>query len=158
MLVSSCSLACKAAGETGCASSNGITVARRPIMLVSLAARLQYAPLSSTSTWPSRGTIVATEASTLNVPLPCSGTTTCESSPCTMASRLLRTRAVTALNSASHEPQSRSIASLVRSVVVSGPGVSRILSLSMIFFSSVLVSGQVTEGSVWRGGFPPARE
>jgi hypothetical protein len=43
--------------------------------------RLQYAPLSSTSTWPSRGTIVATAASTEKVPLPCSGTTTCEPSP-----------------------------------------------------------------------------
>ena len=44
----------------------------------------------------------------------------------------MRSRAVTALKSPSHEPQSRSIASLVRSVVVSGPGVSRILSRSMV--------------------------
>ena len=43
----------------------------------------------------------------------------------------MRSSAVTALKSASHEPQSRSIASLVRSVVVSGPGVRRMRSRSI---------------------------
>jgi hypothetical protein len=139
MLVSASSMASSAAGETCAASSKGMTVQRRPISVVSFAARLQYAPLSITSTWPSRGTTVATAASTLKVPLPCSGTTTCESCPWMTSSRLLRTLAVTALKSASQEPQSLSIASLVRKVVVSGPGVRRILSLSMGFLQSELL-------------------
>ncbi|VVD28680.1 protein of unknown function [Paraburkholderia dioscoreae] len=42
-----------------------------------------------------------------------------------ISSRLLRSSAVIARKSPSHEPQSRSIASLVESAVVSGPGVSR---------------------------------
>ncbi len=67
-----------------------------------------------------------TAASTENVPLPCIGTQTCVSWPWMMSSSLRRMSAVTALNSASHEPQSRSIALLVASDVVNGPGVSRI--------------------------------
>ena len=67
----------------------------------------------STSTWPSRGTSVLTAASTENVPLPCIGTQTCVSWPWMMSTSLRRTSAVTALNAASHEPQSRSIALLV---------------------------------------------
>ena len=39
-----------AAADTGASSANGITVDLRPIICVSLAARLQYAPLSGTST------------------------------------------------------------------------------------------------------------
>ena len=51
-------------------SANGINVQRRPISDASFAARLQYAPLSSTNTCPLVGTSVATAASMLNVPLP----------------------------------------------------------------------------------------
>ena len=84
---------------------------------------------------PARGRRAAraspTAASTEKVPLPCSGTTTCEPSPWTIVSSCWRSSAVTAMNDESHEPQSRSIASLVRSVVVSGPGVRRIASRRM---------------------------
>jgi hypothetical protein len=54
-----------------------------------------------------------------------------------MASKLCRMLAVTALNSASQLPQSRSIADLVRKVVVKGPGVSRIFSRSIAGFRSI---------------------
>src|SRR6266550_7739401 len=83
-----------------------------------------------TSTWPSRGTSVFTAPSTEKVPLPCIGTQTCVSRPLTIAVSRSRTRAVTALKLASHEPQSRSIAALVVSEVVNGPGVSRMGSRS----------------------------
>ncbi len=66
-----------------------------------------------------------TAASTEKVPLPCIGTTVCVPSPWTSASSLRLTSAVTRLNAESHDPQSRSIAVLVASEVVSGPGVSR---------------------------------
>src|SRR5262249_35130661 len=87
----------------------------------------------STSTWPSRGTSVFTAASTENVPLPCTGTQTCVSDALRMPVKRSRTRAVTALNLLSHEPQSCSMAVLVASEVVSGPGVSRIGSRSVEF-------------------------
>ena len=93
--------------------------------------------MSSTSTWPVFGTMVATAASIEKVPLPCNGTTTCEPSPCTMASRPCLISAVSAMNEVSHEPQSRSIARLVRSVVVSGPGVRRMASRSMDAVSEI---------------------
>src|SRR5215469_2575851 len=85
----------------------------------------------STRTCPSRGTSVFTAASTENVPLPCSGTHTCVSAALRMPVRRSRTRAVTALNLLSQEPQSRSMAVLVASEVVSGPGVRRIGSRSV---------------------------
>jgi hypothetical protein len=50
-----------------------------------------------------------------------------------------RTRAVTALKLASHEPQSRSIAVLVASEVVSGPGVSKMGSRSMLLIGCSLL-------------------
>src|SRR5204862_8199186 len=86
----------------------------------------------STRTCPLRGTSVLTAPSIENVPLPCIGTQTCVGAPLTMASRRSRTRAVTALNLLSHDPQSRSIADLVSSDVVSGPGVSRMGSRSKL--------------------------
>ena len=64
-------------------------------------------------------------ASTTNVPLPCSGTHTWLPSPETSSRSRRRTRAFMAMNSPSREPQSRSIASFVARLVVSGPGVSR---------------------------------
>jgi len=54
-----------------------------------------------------------------------------------MFSKLLRTRAVMAMNSLSQEPQSRSMASLVRRVVVKGPGVRRMASRCMVNVSLV---------------------
>src|SRR5207244_3383747 len=105
---------------------------RLPIISVSLAKRLPYAPLTSTRTWPSRGTSVLTAASTENVPLPCIGTQTCVSAPLITAVRRARRRAVTSLNALSHDPQSRSIADRVASDVVSGPGVSRTGSRSWL--------------------------
>ena len=93
---------------------------------MSFAKRDPYAPLMSTSVWPSRGTSVLTAASTENVPLPCIGTQTWEPWPWMTSCSLRRTSAVTALKLESHEPQSRSIAALVANEVVSGPGVSRI--------------------------------
>ena len=113
-------------GVVGTSSAVSKTDSRRPIIRVSFAIRVPYAPLISTSTWPSRGTSVLIAASTENVPLPCSGTQTCVASPWTIETAFRRTSAVTALNAASQEPQSRSIAAFVGSDVVSGPGVSRI--------------------------------
>ena len=92
--------------------------------------------LITTSTWPSRGTIVFTAASTENVPLPCMGTQTCVVSPLTIAIRRSRTRLVTALKRLSHEPQSRNIADRVASEVVSGPGVSRMGSRSKLLIEA----------------------
>jgi hypothetical protein len=73
-------------------------------------------------------------------------------------------RAVTALNSESHEPQSRSMASLVRKVVVSGPGVRRILSRSMGVYLFLIARATVEPalpGRWWRplggGGCKPLR-
>ena len=43
------------------------------------------------------------------------------------------------MNDESHEPQSRSIARLVRSVVVSGPGVRRIASRAIGVVSVIVV-------------------
>jgi hypothetical protein len=63
---------------------------------------------------------VATAASTLNVPLPCKGTNTWLSWAVHDVEQPLAQAGRTALKSASHEPQSFSMASLVRSVVVSG--------------------------------------
>src|SRR2546428_3751772 len=126
---------------TSSAVSNVLSL--RPIISVSLAIRLPYAPLISTSTWPSRGTIVLTAASTENVPLPCMGTQTCVASALTIAVRLSRTRAVTALKRLSHEPQSRSIADLVASEVISGPGVSRMGSRSKLLIGAWLPRSEV---------------
>ncbi|MNJ63478.1 hypothetical protein D3C77_593820 [compost metagenome] len=69
---------------------------------------------------------VARAASTEKLPLPCRGTQA-KLSSCTpaMESSSWRTSAVTRLKAPSHEPQSRSMASLVALEVVSGPGVSR---------------------------------
>ena len=53
-----------------------------------------------------------------------------------MLSKRWRTLAVTAMKSVSQLPQSFSMASLVRSVVVSGPGVSRMGSRSMSSFQA----------------------
>ena len=94
--------------------------------------RAQYAPLFGTSTFPARGTKVPIAASTENVPLPCRGTHVYSLPPPTISTRSLRRLAVMALKAASHEPQSFSMACLVRSDVVSGPGVSRIGSLPRI--------------------------
>ena len=80
-----------------------------------------------------------TAASTEKVPLPCIGTQTCFSAAFTMAISRSRTRAVTALKLLSHDPQSRSIALLVASDVVSGPGVSRMGSRSRLLIYAVLV-------------------
>src|SRR5882757_6879268 len=101
--------------------------------------RAQYAPLFGTRTRASRGTSVPSAASTENVPLPCIGTQTYSpSSPgSTMCTRSRQMLPVIWLNDASQEPQSRSIACLVASDVVSGPGVSRIGSLPRIMQSSL---------------------
>jgi len=64
-------------------------------------------------------------ASTENVPLPCIGTHSCVPCPWTIATKRSRMRPVMALKSASHDPQSRNIASLVVREIVKGPGVSR---------------------------------
>ena len=61
-------------------------------------------------------------ASTEKVPLPCSGTHTCVAPPCTISTRSRQMVPVIALKDASQEPQSRSIACLVASEVVSGSG------------------------------------
>ena len=116
----------------GTSSAVSNVVAFRPIIVVSRARRFPYAPLISTSTWPSRGTSVLIAASTENVPLPCIGTQTCVSPAWMMSTSFARTRAVTSLNAVSHEPQSRSIADFVASVVVRGPGVRRIGSRSWL--------------------------
>src|SRR5258706_11421903 len=94
--------------------------------------RAQYAPLFGTSTLPARGTRLPIVASTENVPLPCSGTHTWSSPPLTTATRSRQIDAVMSLNAVSQGPQSRNIACLVASDVVSGPGVSRIGSLPTI--------------------------
>src|SRR5205823_8376072 len=70
-------------------------------------------------------------------PLPCIGTQVCVSVALTIASSQDRTRAVTALNAASQEPQSRSMALLVASDVVSGPGVRRIGSRSKLLMADL---------------------
>src|SRR4029450_11495596 len=87
--------------------------------------RLPYAPLTSTSSLPSGGTSVASMASTMKVPLPCSGTHTCVPCPPARATSRSRTRALSAMKAGWGEPQSRSIACLVVVEVVSGPGVRR---------------------------------
>ncbi len=97
--------------------------------------RVQYAPLFGTSTTASRGTSEPSAASTENVPLPCIGTHTKSSSPDTIASRSRQISLVIRLKAASHDPQSRSIASRVAGEVVSGPGVSNIGSLPVITIS-----------------------
>src|SRR5215468_3244169 len=63
-------------------------------------------------------------ASTMNVPLPWSGTQTCVPCPPASSTSRSRTRALSLMNSTSREPQSRSIAALTVREVVSGPGVS----------------------------------
>jgi hypothetical protein len=64
-------------------------------------------------------------ASSANVPLPWSGTQTCVPAPPARRTRRSCTRALSATNSRSREPQSRSIARFTVIDVVSGPGVSR---------------------------------
>ncbi len=119
----------------GTSSAVSKTVSFRPIIWVSFAIRFPYAPLIRTSTCPSRGTSVFTAASIEKVPLPCMGTQTWASVAFTIASSRSRTRAVTALKLLSHDPQSRSIALLVASDVVSGPGVSRMGSRSRLLIT-----------------------
>src|SRR5262245_53674444 len=63
-------------------------------------------------------------ASTMNVPLPWSGTQTGRPCPPANSTSRSRTRALSLMNSTSREPQSRSIASLTVREVVRGPGVS----------------------------------
>ena len=84
--------------------------------------RAPYAPLTRIRTLPARGTNVPSAASTTKVPLPWSGTATRSPPPAISASRR-RTRAVMAMKALSREPQSWSMARLVLSAVVSGPGV-----------------------------------
>src|SRR5688572_27575075 len=142
--VSQCTCAtCVMAGSRASASStiaplairsSGMSSATcaRPRYFRILRIRWQYAPFCGTRTLPSRGTTFESAASTENVPLPCNGTQTCVSSPCTTATRSLQIDAVIALKDASHEPQSRSIACLVSSDVVRGPGVRRMGSFPRI--------------------------
>ena len=53
-----------------------------------------------------------------------------------MSNRLWRTLAVMAMKSLSHEPQSLSMASLVRKLVVRGPGVSKTASRCVVMGTS----------------------
>src|SRR5512137_1559536 len=129
---SAASAASTMAPVTGWSSGTGRSTTARPRTLQILTMRAQYAPLFGTSTLPARGTTVPIAASTENVPLPCSGTHVYSAPPPTISTRSLRRLAVIALKAESHEPQSFSIACLVRSDVVSGPGVSRIGSLPRI--------------------------
>ncbi len=97
--------------------------------------RWQYAPFCGTSTCPpERGTSVPSAASTEKVPLPCSGTHSWVPAPCTTSSSRSRIRPVMLLKSTSHEPQSRSIACLVRSEMLRGPGVRRYGSVLIGWF------------------------
>src|SRR6202140_2041368 len=117
------------AGSAGSCSPCARTAASRPRYLRIRTMRLQSLPLSGTSPLPPLGTSVPSAASTANVPLPCSGTQTCSPCALTTATRSRHTDAVSSLNAPSHEPQSLSIADLVSTEVVSGPGVSSIGSV-----------------------------
>src|SRR5258708_38367407 len=79
------------------------------------------------------------------------GTQTCVCPALTIAVRRSRTRAVTALKLLSHDPQSRSIALLVASEVVSGPGVNRMGSRSKLLISASLLGPQFTLPADSRG-------
>src|SRR5512134_3924699 len=138
---SAASAASTMAPVTGWSSGTGRSTAARPRYLQIRTMRAQYAPLFGTSTLPARGTTVPIAASTENVPLPCNGTHVYSLPPPTISTRSLRRLAVIALKAESHEPQSLSIACLVRSDVVSGPGVSRIGSLPRIIGFSSLSCG-----------------
>ncbi|CAJ4451731.1 Uncharacterised protein [Burkholderia pseudomallei] len=140
---SAASIACALAGSS---SANGSSTCATPSRRRIAAIRAQYAPLFGTSTRASRGTSVPSVASTANVPLPCSGTHTYASPPPAIRTRSAQTLFVSRLKAASHEPQSRSIASRVMREVVSGPGVNRMGSRSGMASSLRKRSGTVVDG------------
>ena len=131
MLVSAIKAASIASGVALWSSATGSSTASRPKYASIFKMRWQYAPLLGTSTLPSLGTKVPSMASTENVPEPCSGTHAWLCSAWAISSSIWQTAPVMLLKAASHEPQSCSMACLVRSDVVRGPGVSKSGSRSM---------------------------
>ena len=107
----------------GVSSGVSCTAILRPAIRQIRLARWPYAPLTSSSTLPERGTKVVSIASTAKVPEPCIGTVVCVPLAFTTSGRRSNTSLLILRNVASREPQSCTITSLTRLEVVSGPGV-----------------------------------